>query len=337
MSLVLSPSVARATYSIAAVDALTERVGGAAVSCVGELRVSVIQGVVPGVGVVHAQARLNAAGRDRATKLMAQGVSATEVVDAITNEAFDPSFQERQFGLVLLPKDALGFTGSETKSYAAHLEGAFGAYRYSIQGNLLTSEQVLLGAQSGFERSDACGLAERLMLALEFAARSDEGDRRCTVDGLPGDSGFLRVVDNQGADVVFIEVSNTAPLNPVGLLRQAFDAWRQKNLCDQDLRRVQGANEGSSEVEGREGGSKEQGLSEGAEPQNALGSGQERDAAFEGMSMGEAASSHSASDGEGKSRGGGCAWARAAQSNGWMVALMAGLLLIARRRRQQSL
>ncbi len=174
------------------------------------------------------------------------------------------------------------------------------------------------------------------MLALEFATHGGEGDRRCTVDGIPGETGFLRVADNQGADVVFIEVSNTAPSNPVVLLRQAFDAWREKNSCDQDSRLVQAADKSSNEAKSPDGASRNPGLNEGAMPQTAFGSEQNRGAAFDGTSMDETGAPHSDLEREEKSQRRGCASATGAQSHGWIIVLLIYLPLMARYRRHHD-
>jgi MYXO-CTERM domain-containing protein len=225
---------AQATYSIAAVDVDRTLVGGAGTSCVGVLNVSVIQGTVPGVGVVHAQAALNEAGRDEAVSLLSMGAGAEEVIAAIASPSFDLSFEQRQYGVVRLPDDAAAFTGSDNGDFAGHQDGLLGPYRYSVQGNILTSENVLDNTKAGFETPAACDMAERLMLALEAGAEGGEGDSRCTDDGIPADSAFLRIVDDQGDELIFIEVTNTFPENPMVPLREQFEAWRVDNPCPDD-------------------------------------------------------------------------------------------------------
>src|SRR5690606_21817570 len=105
VTLLLLAGDVTATYSIAAVDKLEGLVGGAGTSCVGTLSVSVIQGLVPGVGVVHAQAALNTAARDQAVVLLGQGATAQEVISAITASSFDLQAAQRQYGVVRLDGD----------------------------------------------------------------------------------------------------------------------------------------------------------------------------------------------------------------------------------------
>src|SRR5687767_11669169 len=90
-ALLLAVRPAAATYSIVGADQATEQVGGAGTSCVGGSDVYVIYGSVPGFGVVHAQARVNNDGRDRAVELLEQGTLPQGILDEITGFAFDPS------------------------------------------------------------------------------------------------------------------------------------------------------------------------------------------------------------------------------------------------------
>lgn len=222
---------AQATYSIAAVDSDEMLVGGAGTSCVGSLNVSIIQGTVPGIGVVHAQAAINEAGRDEAVALLSMGASASEVINAIANSGFDFGFEQRQYGVVRLPEDAFAFTGSQNMPVASHQYGTVGPHRYSVQGNILTSENVLTQTADGFETPDACDMAERLMLALEAGAENGEGDSRCTDDGIPSDSAFIRIVSSSGEELIFIEAVDTFPENPMVPLREFYEVWREENPC----------------------------------------------------------------------------------------------------------
>jgi uncharacterized Ntn-hydrolase superfamily protein len=230
----LVPGAARATYSIVATDQGTSHVGGAGTSCVGSLGVVVILGTAPGIGAVHAQAQLNAAGRDRAVELLEQGEAPEDIITAITAPAFDPSASSRQYGVVDLLGRAAGFTGSTNGDYADDRQGQDGVFTYSVQGNILTSGLVIDQAESGFVGGGGCDLPDRLMLALEAGAENGEGDSRCTPDGIPSDSAFLRVVDQNGADIVFIEAIDTAPESPLIELRTKYDAWREESPCADD-------------------------------------------------------------------------------------------------------
>lgn len=221
---------ARGTYSIVAVDVDTDRVGGAGTSCVGSLGVEVIYGSVPGVGAVHAQANLNMAGRDEAVQLLGLGTSPDNIIAAITDPLFDGSASTRQYGVVDLQGRSAGWTGVNNGVYANDVQGSIDTFTYSVQGNILTGQQVLDQAETAF-RDDGCDLADRLMLALEAGAQGGHGDSRCTGSGIPSDSAFIQVDLPGGTALLFLTVSDTAPASPLPLLRSDFDEWRAQNPC----------------------------------------------------------------------------------------------------------
>jgi uncharacterized Ntn-hydrolase superfamily protein len=223
---------AHATYSINAVDTSTGEVGGAGTSCVGSLSVRVIYGVVPGVGVVHAQAQLGGPGKDEAVRLLGQGMAPDAIIAAITNQSFDGGAQRRQYGIVDLEARAAGFTGNQTGAFADDRQGSIGAFTYSVQGNILTSMAVLDQAAADFD-AGGCDLADRLMRSLEAGARNGEGDSRCTPRGVPADSAFIEV-DRPGEPAgtfLRLEVTDTGSQDPLAMLRAQYDAWRATNPC----------------------------------------------------------------------------------------------------------
>ena len=227
------PSGARATYSIAAVDSDTREVGGAGASCVGSfVSIYSIYGSVPGRGVVHAQALLSTRNRDRAVDLMEKGLSPSEILAVMTDPAEDAQFDRRQWGIVDLSPSAVGFTGARTLDHASDVQGSVGSYTYAIQGNILTSAAVIDQARVAFE-AEGCDLADRLMRALEAGGAGGEGDSRCTDRGIPSDGAYIEV-DREGeppGSYLTLRVDDTAPDNPLVLLRADFDAWRAEHPC----------------------------------------------------------------------------------------------------------
>jgi uncharacterized Ntn-hydrolase superfamily protein len=230
LALSIAARPALATYSIAAVDTTARQVGGAGTSCVGRFSVSNIYGSVPGVGVVHAQAQLNTAARDRAVELLAMGEDPAAIIADITSSAFDPEADLRQYGVVHLRGAAEAFTGARTGTWAGHRTGTFESFVFTVQGNILTSETVVANAEEAFT-GGGCDLADRLMLALEAGATGGEGDSRCTPRGIPSDSGFIRVDLEGEPGWLDIEVVDTAPEDPLRLLRRDYDAWRATHPC----------------------------------------------------------------------------------------------------------
>jgi uncharacterized Ntn-hydrolase superfamily protein len=219
------------TYSIVATDHSTREVGGAGTSCVGSLSVRVIYRSAPGHGAVHAQASLGGQGRDEAAARVALDEDPAAIIAAITAPGFDPNAPSRQYGIVDLSRRAAGFTGASTLAYADDRQGELGALTYSVQGNILTSGAVLDQAIAAL--ADGCDLPDRLIRALEAGAANGEGDSRCTPDGIPADSAFLQV-DRDGepaGSYLVLDVTDTAPENPLVLLRAQYDAWRATHPC----------------------------------------------------------------------------------------------------------
>jgi len=71
------------------------------------------------------------------------------------------------------------------------------------------------------------------MRALEAGGQPGEGDSRCTGSGIPADSAFLQV-DREGeaaGTYLLLDVTSTAPQNPLVLLRARYDTWRAANPC----------------------------------------------------------------------------------------------------------
>jgi uncharacterized Ntn-hydrolase superfamily protein len=255
---VLDARLAGATWSIVATDPKTAEVGIAGASCTGE--VEVIGGVVPGHGVIAAQAITNPVARQRGEELLAAGESPQDVIAEITGDAFDPGAwwsltsgaQARQYGVVALGFESApaSYTGRRTLSWAGSAQGA----GVSVQGNLLAGPEVVAATLARFAqlRGDCRStLHDRLIEALEAGARSG-GDRRCE-PALAALSAFLEVAgpdDPVGASSLRLVV--TPPLepergiptllrqffrpergseyeNPVKKLRAMYDEWRREH------------------------------------------------------------------------------------------------------------
>lgn len=220
------------TYSIVAADTKTREVGGAGTSCLTGDDVYVIYRGVPGRGVVHAQAYYSLASRDRAAELLALGDSPIDVLDAITLPSFDKNIAIRQYGIVDAGGKSAGYTGTGTMPFAGDHQGSAGHFAYSVQGNILTSAQVLAQAGAAFELG-GCDLAERLMVALEAGAHGGQGDSRCTGKGIPSDSAFLQVERPELAegDYLSLHVESSGDENPLPQLRAKLEAWRVQHPC----------------------------------------------------------------------------------------------------------
>jgi uncharacterized Ntn-hydrolase superfamily protein len=229
------PATARATYSIVAADAASGQVGGAVTSCVGAQGVGVVYRPSVGHGGVNAQASANETGRDQAVMLLGMDVAPADIIAMITASTFDADATTRQYGVVDLLGRAAGFTGTGARDYKEDRQGMAGAYTYSVQGNILTSKNVIDHAEAAF-RATGCDLADRLMLALEAGATDGEGDSRCTPNGIPSDAASIEVDRGGEAAGSFLKlaVAGTGRTSAVVQLRAMFDDWRAANPCRSD-------------------------------------------------------------------------------------------------------
>jgi uncharacterized Ntn-hydrolase superfamily protein len=223
--------LAGATWSIVATDGVRGEIGGAAASCVGDYDLNVLLGAAPGAGALHSQSFLNTQARDLGAELLAEGATPEEVIAAITDPAFDVGVPDRQYGVVDVHGRAAAFTGDRTAAWSGHTSGVDGAYTYSVQGNTLTGEAVLTRAEAAFVDPAGCDLADRLIRGLEAGAEPGEGDARCVDDGIPADAAYLRVLGADGALVVGLSVTDTAPQDALVALRGEYDAWRAAHAC----------------------------------------------------------------------------------------------------------
>lgn len=211
----------QATWSIVAVDPRTREVGSAGASCTSH--VAGIMALAPGRGVIVAQAMSNSVARRRGIDLVARGGSPSAVVAAISHPSFDDAFAEQQCGVAALAfvDRPAAFTGSRTHAWAGHLL----APGVAVQGNTLTSADVLTATLAAFQRDPSRPLAERLLTALEAGA-AHGGDRRCgaqtarsayLVVARPGDSA------DQPSVRLVVRGQPEGGANPVTLLRGAVE------------------------------------------------------------------------------------------------------------------
>jgi len=159
-----------ATYSIVACDLEAGQWGVATQSkflAVG----SVVPWAVPGVGAVATQAYANPRYGPQGLQLLAQGLSAAEVIARLTGA--DDGRAERQVGVVDAQGSGATYTGSDCLDWAGGLAGP----GFAAQGNILVGEETVAALATTFTATDGQPLAERLLECLA-AAQAAGGDRR---------------------------------------------------------------------------------------------------------------------------------------------------------------
>jgi uncharacterized Ntn-hydrolase superfamily protein len=159
-----------ATYSIAACDLAAGQWGVATQSkflAVG----SIVPWAAPGIGAVATQALANPRYGPDGLGLMAEGLSAVEVVERLTEA--DDGRADRQVGVVDAQGGSATYTGSACMEWAGGLTGP----GFAAQGNILVGEETVAALATTFAATHGRPLAERLLECLA-AAQAAGGDRR---------------------------------------------------------------------------------------------------------------------------------------------------------------
>jgi uncharacterized Ntn-hydrolase superfamily protein len=198
----------------------------------------VIAGVVPGRGVIAAQAFTNGAGRDQGMRRLAEAASPQAIVDEIANADFDwlglPLYRIRQYGVASLdaPDAPASFTGPWSLEWHGDARGP----GVSVQGNTLYGSEVVADALAAYAAAaERCPLPDRLLLALEAGAARG-GDRRCSLQQTAL-SAFLIVAkpgDEPARPWLQLGVDDLEKggANPVALLRGEFERWRALHAAE---------------------------------------------------------------------------------------------------------
>jgi uncharacterized Ntn-hydrolase superfamily protein len=159
-----------ATYSLVACD-LDARQWGVAVESKFLAVGSVVPWAEPEVGAVATQAYANPRYGPDGLRLLREGRSAQEVVEALVAE--DEGREDRQVGVVDERGGSATFTGAKCLDWAGGRSGD----GYAAQGNILVSAETVAALTETFESRRDLPLAPRLIEALG-AAQAAGGDRR---------------------------------------------------------------------------------------------------------------------------------------------------------------
>ena len=253
------PAILSATWSVIAINTRTGQVIIASATCVPQGRFAGFPSkglmdiqaiVVPGVAVAAAQAGVD---RTRANQeliytQLKEGTSPEEIIEMLSE---DPDFERRQFGIVDLQGRCAGHSGSgngQASLAVADSLPADGIF-FSVQGNILTSDDVVHNAIEAF-KTEGGTMADRVVAAME-AADGAGGDSRCTCESEPvldhvscdGKTSFVAYIlvaeaddpegesFNDGEYALYIDVTDEniqagENANPVKTLRMRYDRWK---------------------------------------------------------------------------------------------------------------
>ncbi|MGI0131574.1 MAG: DUF1028 domain-containing protein [Thermoplasmata archaeon] len=165
----MAPPPRFGTFSIVAAD-LDRGEWGVAVQSKFLAVGSVVPWARAKVGAIATQAYANVRFGPEGLELLAQGVSAPEVVRRLTSA--DPRSALRQIGVVDARGNAASFTGPECSEWAGHVTGS----GFACQGNILFGPSVVAAMARAYETTPG-DLPERLLAALS-AGQREGGDRR---------------------------------------------------------------------------------------------------------------------------------------------------------------
>jgi uncharacterized Ntn-hydrolase superfamily protein len=251
---------ALATWSVVALDQKTGTVVVASATCVAQAGFARMNAtglkdiqaiVVPGKGAAAAQAAVD---RTRANQklIYAELDKGTDPEAILEMLKADPQIDTRLFGILDMQGRRAGWSGSKNQASSLHAQGnvpATGIW-YSIQGNILMSDDVVRAAVAAFTNATG-NLTDRVMAAME-AADGKGGDKRCTCDTDPkvdapctartAHVAYILRADrtdrnrdsyNDGDYAMYISVTNedikpTENANPVRTLRMRYDAWKRQ-------------------------------------------------------------------------------------------------------------
>ena len=219
------------TFSIVAVDPITNEVGSAGASCIaGSI---IISDIHPGVGAIHTQSYWTGSNQNYASSLMDLGYSPNEIIEELIHNDSGNNSTIRQYGIVDLIDGGrtAAFTGDNCSDYKGHILGD----TYAIQGNILLGSEILENMEEEFLNAEG-NLAEKLMASLQ-GANVPGADTRCLEDSLSSLSAFIRVAKHNEVENNYyldINVNNVDfipyHIDPIDSLQVLFDDWYLSTL-----------------------------------------------------------------------------------------------------------
>ncbi|MFN2602196.1 MAG: DUF1028 domain-containing protein [Gemmatimonadaceae bacterium] len=230
------PAKASATWSIVILDRASQRIGVAGASCTDD--VYGIMGLLPGKGVLVAQAISNTPSIQLGMKMLAEGVPVDSVWRAISDTTVDRQLANRQYALATLRGDILQFTGAATPDYHGDRKAA----DVLVQGNTLPGPEVLdrVMAAIGDARATERSMEDVLMAGLQAGADAG-GDKRCGAQRAT--SAFL-VIARPDEPVgrpylsIIVYAVERGKVNAVDFLHARFSEWERSGGPKNDRSRM---------------------------------------------------------------------------------------------------
>lgn len=230
-SITLFFAKAQDTFSIVAVDSISGEVGSAGASCVDltnfpGFTADFLGELFPNQGAINTQAFYLETNQANARNRMNMGDTPEEIIQWLIDNDVQNQPQFRQYGIVGfvngVPMSA-AHTGSSTDDFKGHNLGE----TYSIQGNILSGQQILDNMEAGFLNTEG-DLACKLMGAMQ-GANEIGADARCESNGTSSLFAFLKVA--QPDDIfgnpsfsVSVITSDGDGIEPIDSLQILFDA-----------------------------------------------------------------------------------------------------------------
>lgn len=230
------PAKASATWSIVILDRATNRIGVAGASCTDD--VYGIMGLLPGKGVLIAQAISNTPSIQLGMKLLSEGAPADSVWRVISDTTIDRQLASRQYALATLHGDIVQFTGAGTPGYHGDRKAA----DVLVQGNTLPGPEVLDRVMTAIGDARAKGrrMEDVLMAGLQAGADAG-GDKRCGAQRAT--SAFLVIArPNEPVGRPYLSIIiygvERGEVNAVGFLHARLSEWKRSGGPKNDRSRM---------------------------------------------------------------------------------------------------
>jgi uncharacterized Ntn-hydrolase superfamily protein len=124
-----------------------------------------------GVGAIATQSLTQKSYGIRGLALLKAGKTAQEALEILLSD--DPNREERQVGIVDSKGNVANFTGKKCMAFAGQVRGR----NYSVQSNMMGTDQLPAAMSQAFEANPNLPLAERVLAAMK-AAQKAGGDIR---------------------------------------------------------------------------------------------------------------------------------------------------------------